>query len=833
MLNIEFPEIYIIRGGQSQIPTTLPQDNIVILSESQLQQINLSELLSVGNAPYTFELMPFAIRSVIGKSMLSDAKLDSNNGMLNLTLSEIQQSDSETRSIFELPISVTDARYNTGEATLTVNIPPILKWRDGMDPNLLDEFLVNYEAVDAINLELYYEKSTLDYLHFKGDTVTDYGGRIVADNRPLNDIRNFTENEPTDVVQDENTGNYGNRNTTLKFSMPTSFASMRSKVVVTDNLGRSIEGWFQFYSRMEWPALPKSFGFYAYTISRIDLNSHLASGREDDEIIYTLTRDDENVFDFIYEGDDAHNGILRFKGIQEDLEETLTINLKAQDRAYDNRYTELELTIGIDTPSNEQKVVRADVVVLGSSASPDKLLAPTTVFDAITEVFDPPPVRTILPEIDEPAEKLTGSSYPFVFNIHDYIQGGSPPYEFYILEIDEETDSYRSISNTDPTIQIDVDTGIITYSPIGNYLDNRIKIVLEVVDQNHTPSEDATNLVGAYLAEGEAPPSLRIGDITENGEQAVIEIIIDDNVIVIGRPIEEIAFWQNQPTSNTCAMAVVTSILRSLGIRPEDFDPNAPSVINFGVNYDPDNPIGEDTADGLVTIEDIIYLGVEGGIFKLGGDGERGGTQPASLPRLFDMFGVKSDVDQILTAGHFIQMLDAGTKIMFNVDSVELWENNRTASSLLNEVDEAGYGISPVVAEAFSKITELEWRRLRVLGITPHTATDLTLEDYENLGVPQLQAYKDVLDIDALELLTDDDIDAFYDARTKADHLVWSTGIIGVDGEFYVVLNDPGKAGEGGGSVYPLEEFLEAAADSSLRIITADTEENWFGRITN
>ena len=714
MLDFEFPEIYIIRGGQSQYPNYLTTDDVILMDDHP--QIDLTQFLFVGNPPYTFELQTSTVESISAKSIISYMDLNTN-GVLSFTLFSGNRPDVSTQTTFEFFIRVTDSQSNIGDVTLTLHIPPILKWRDGMNPNLLDSILVDYSDEHKLNLAQYYENYYTNNLHYKSDSVTDYGGRIIEDARPLNDIRNFTEPEFADVRQDESTGNYGSRNTTLQFSMPDSFASMRSKVVITDNLGRSIEGWFQFYSRLEWTALPAFFSFFAYTISNIDLHSHLESGREDDEIIYTLTRDVNDIFDFIYEDNNAHNGILRFKGIEEDLEDMLTINLKAQDRAYDNRYTELELTIAVDTPSNEQEVVRADVVVLGSFGAVQRALPPPSVFDTLSEVFDPPPVRTILPDVAELAQKplSEGPSFPIRFNIHDYIQGGTPPYRFFVIEYNEVTDSIRATISTDERISINVDTGIVEYTPIGNYLDNEISITLEVTDQNTNPSERANDQVLAYANEpvrvDERP--LIIEDAIVGGEQVEINIRVEDNLIVIGTPVEDTDYWLQQYLANTCGMVVSKTIIDSLGITAADFDIDA-AIEAIGETIAgrrvPANPervaalrefgrtLESGGLDRELSVSEIIHLGTIMNVFA-GVENPARGTSIGSLPKLFSSFGIMSQTIKITHPGLVVRNLESGNRLVANVDSYELQDGG--VGEVIDTIDafesEHGYGLDPLV----------------------------------------------------------------------------------------------------------------------------------------
>ena len=274
-------------------------------------------------------------------------------------------------------------------------------------------------------------------------------------------------------------------------------------------------------------------------------------------------------------------------------------------------------------------------------------------------------------EIDESPVFINASEYPFTLDLKTKVKhlGANP--EINIIRIREISESSLSTVWTSENNFLTIDEkGVLSYTPKGTYLNNRLVVEFEAADEHHPPTAQARQIGDRYEASTPSPsePTSRNNLSPVQGKVA-IQVKND----ILGDPEKAKEFWMHQVDDPTCAVAAIASILASLGRTVNGEPIDYLDVLNeVAVRVDADEDIIGPLPLYLASNGEPQYTVYEDGegnrIVKMRDTGDKWEI----VSRLLKHYNVTSHTGQ---ADHFstiIRELGAGNKILAYVDGREM-----------------------------------------------------------------------------------------------------------------------------------------------------------------
>ena len=385
----------------------------------------------------------------------------------------------------------------------------------------------------------------------------------------------------------------------------------------------------------------------------------------------------------------------------------------------------------------------------------------------------------------------------YQFHIGDYIrlENAVPPYNINLVGI--EVHSGSIISRTErwsadnPFLTMDPN-GIVTYRPSGSYLSNRIRLLVEVTDQNYEASAPAEEAGEVYRGDGDMEePSEGFDEAAENTRTEEAEIALTNTSDIIGDAGDS-EYYESQGMNPTCAITATYALLKSGGHIPDD------------ISYDD-------------FIRDFSTL-VSGHV--------REGAVPVSTDPL------RYRSSDIITTGNLIgedappYLLNLPTRVREEIGNIGLYET---------VVDEDGNILTTRYTTQVEQIfipngqRALTWM-LDKTGVEYHTGH---ASDFTTL-IRELEAgHKILVGVDYVELwnnsvITNSQVEADIHTpgiNTRANHAIWITGIDLSDPDNpMIIINDSGQE-DGAGQRYTLSTFFSAWEDSEYNFVSVGSDD--------
>ena len=275
-------------------------------------------------------------------------------------------------------------------------------------------------------------------------------------------------------------------------------------------------------------------------------------------------------------------------------------------------------------------------------------------------------------EIDGSPVFINASEYPFTLDLKTKVRNlGRLGREINITGIRELSESRFSTAWTPENKFLTIDSqGVITYTPKGTYLTNRLLVEFEAADADHPPTRAAREKGETYESFN---PSMSMPTVGQNLSPVSGKVAIQVKNDILGDPEKAKEFWMHQVDEPTCAVAAIASILASLGRTVDGELIDYLDVLNeVAVRVDADGNIIGPLPPYLASNGKPQYTVYEDG------EGNRTvkimdtGDKWEIVSRLLKHYKVTSHTGQ---ADHFstiIRELEAGNKILAYVDGREM-----------------------------------------------------------------------------------------------------------------------------------------------------------------
>lgn len=364
-----------------------------------------------------------------------------------------------------------------------------------------------------------------------------------------------------------------------------------------------------------------------------------------------------------------------------------------------------------------------------------------------------------------PAFVRASSAYPFKIDVSESLRlhGAEPPFNINMVNVQEFTisDAQRHWEEDNPFVKMD-EHGVITYSPQGNYLRNKLVITVEVADKNNPPGIFAAEKGDVYQGE-RSPGEIDREPIVPKGTEVLVNVEDD----VIGSPSELAKFWVNQGANGTCLLAAIASILNSEGIA--DFEDILSRTV---VRINAHGQIIDDNGDVIPLSETGVDILIEGQApyIQL--------AEPL-LPEVAERF-------EELSPG--ITRFLAPNVIYPNPNLQQNW------------------GWAEIMFDAYDIPNHT--------GYASNFATILEELESGNKIVAYVDA-KELWQSPLIDFIDGNDWIPFSAERSIQNHALWITGVEVEGDEAFIVVNDSGDP-SGREARYPLEKFLDSFEDAEF-----------------
>ena len=384
----------------------------------------------------------------------------------------------------------------------------------------------------------------------------------------------------------------------------------------------------------------------------------------------------------------------------------------------------------------------------------------------------------------------------YEFHIGDYIrlENAVPPYNINLVGIEEHSGSIiartEGWSADNPFLTMDTN-GIVKYRPRGSYLSNRLRLLIEVTDQNYEASPPAEQAGEVYRGDGdneEDPESFEQASESTRTEEAEINMTGKSRIIGDAGDSD---YHESQGMNPTCAITATYALLKAAGHIPEDIslDDFISDFSTFVTGHIREGAVPISTNPLRYRSSDIIT---------------EGNVDSADAPAY--LLNLPSNLrDELGDIGLYETVVDTDGNVLITRYTTQ---------------------VEPIFIPNGQRA--LTWMLDRT-GVEYHTGH---ASDFTTL-IRELEAgHKILVGVDYVELwnnyiITDSQVEADVytpGINTRANHAAWITGIDVSDPDNPIIILNDSAQGDGG-SRYPLAVFLSAWEDGEYGFVSVGSDD--------